>query len=111
MQTRSGNAKAIYGFMILKANIYWHLRRPLEEINFAYKMIKPPIFKEIDYVNKMNEAPLLEENNVYIKTEYSSKTVNELGHIVCERGMVGYSKLRKGILLRRLADIILRVSM
>src|SRR6218665_2330787 len=63
-------------------------------------MNNPPLLKEKDiYIYKMNNPPLLKEKDIYMKMEYSSKTVNELRNIARDRGMVGYRKLRKAVLI------------
>src|SRR6218665_468189 len=46
-----------------------------------------------------NILPLLKDINVNSKMDYLSKTVKELRHIARQRGVVGYSRLRKADLI------------
>src|SRR6218665_3968925 len=53
------------------------------------------LLKETNYASKMTASTPLKEKDMYMKMEYSSKTVKKLRNIARDRGLVGYWKLRK----------------
>jgi len=65
------------------------------------------IYKEMNHTCKMDYSPRPENNilspykemNVNSKMQYSSNTVKELRHIARQRGISGYSRLRKAELI------------
>ena len=65
------------------------------------------IYKEVNHTCKMDYSPRSENNILPLlkditgnsKMDYSSKTVKELRHIARQRGMAGYSGLRKADLI------------
>ena|SRR6218665_3052820 len=79
----------------------------LNDVMEAKKNIFLCVYKEMNHTRKMDYSPRPENNilprvkeiNVNSRMNYSSNTLKELRHIARQRGVVGYSKLRKADLI------------